>query len=258
MTRHSTLTNPSDLHYAKVRSFSGDPAIVTPEFANQLIVAADTNKIYRAIDSTQGAIVELEAKNGNDVSIGSGRPLNTPLEIGQIYFDSISNVFYCSVIWFGNLVWESSLPRIEIPFLEVFKPLEHVSPNAHGSFSVFHGQFTSNDIEAYKYESISLEDLDEIEDNLSSNSDLEKLINQYGSGFYGFGFNLTDPDNLVQTYVISPYITNNEGFSPRSINFISSDVITHLGKKCEGIIQVSKYRRSYASFSLSLQLTSIA
>ncbi len=59
MTKHSTLTNADDLHYAKIRSFTGDPNAITPDFIDQILSATDTNKVYRATGITGGGLVEL-------------------------------------------------------------------------------------------------------------------------------------------------------------------------------------------------------
>lgn len=55
--RHSELT--TDLHYARLRTFTGNPATITPDFADQILTATDTNKVYRATGTNQGALVEL-------------------------------------------------------------------------------------------------------------------------------------------------------------------------------------------------------
>lgn len=59
MTKHSTLTNPNDLHYSKIRTFTGDPTGITPDFIDQILTATDTNKVYRATGITIGGLVEL-------------------------------------------------------------------------------------------------------------------------------------------------------------------------------------------------------
>lgn len=55
--RHSELTN--DLHYARLRTFTGNPANITPDFFDQILTATDTNKVYRATGTNQGQLVEL-------------------------------------------------------------------------------------------------------------------------------------------------------------------------------------------------------
>ena len=55
--RHSELTN--DLHYARLRTFTGNPASITPDFFDQILTATDTNKVYRATGTNQGQLVEL-------------------------------------------------------------------------------------------------------------------------------------------------------------------------------------------------------
>lgn len=71
MTRHSTLNNADDLHYAKIRSFTGDPAAITPNFIDQILTATDTNKVYRATGLSSGALIEL-ANTPQDPISGGG------------------------------------------------------------------------------------------------------------------------------------------------------------------------------------------
>lgn len=63
MTKHSTLINPDDLHYAKIRVFTGDPNGVVPDFIDQILTATDTNKVYRATGTIAGGMVELISPN---------------------------------------------------------------------------------------------------------------------------------------------------------------------------------------------------
>lgn len=263
MTKHSTLTNPDDLHYAKVRTFSGNPASVVPDFVDELLIATDTKKIYRATSTATGGMVELSANQGNSqgnaVEIGNGIPLSPPTSEGQVYFNSASNLFYCSVNKFGSLIWQSAQPPIKVSGLDLYDgQIINVSANASGNFSVFHGQFVTSDVNSLQYESIALENLTEISNGSLYNTDLENLINIYGAGLYGFGYNLYDPDSLISSYRISPNITSSEGFSRRSVDFISSDVVTHLGHRVDGVLYVSPYRSSFASFSMSLSISDVS
>ncbi|WP_156341448.1 hypothetical protein, partial [Pseudanabaena sp. 'Roaring Creek'] len=101
MTRHSTLTNPNDLHYAKIRCFSGDPASITPEFIDQILTATDTNKVYRATGAQAGNLVELLPNNGGN---GGGNGVDrvkfnvgiaiAPDAIDQLLIDTYSNRIY--------------------------------------------------------------------------------------------------------------------------------------------------------------------
>lgn len=70
MTRHSTLTNPNDLHYSKIRTFTGNPSAITPDFADQLLTATDTNKVYRATGASTGDLIELAPTDGNSSPSG--------------------------------------------------------------------------------------------------------------------------------------------------------------------------------------------
>ena len=126
MTKHSALTDSSQLHYAKMRSFTGNKNNITPEFIDQLLVATDTNKIYRSTGISQGDIIELVSpvdwedvtnkpvefppsaiawdeisdkpatfpSQGSGVTVGFGYPVSAPLAEGQTYFDSKKNIFY--------------------------------------------------------------------------------------------------------------------------------------------------------------------
>lgn len=58
MTKHSTLTNPDDLHYAKIRSFTGDPSVVTPDFIGQILIRVDTNETFYSTGITQGQLTK--------------------------------------------------------------------------------------------------------------------------------------------------------------------------------------------------------
>lgn len=94
--KHSNLNTADKLHYAKVRTFTGDPALVSPDFADQILVATDTNKIYRATGTTTGqltqTISEVEQTNQTQL-VGSVLGLQTtpvevaPLFVGQTFFD---------------------------------------------------------------------------------------------------------------------------------------------------------------------------
>ncbi|WP_055077178.1 hypothetical protein [Pseudanabaena sp. 'Roaring Creek'] len=101
MTRHSTLTNPNDLHYAKIRCFSGSPDLITPDFIDQLLTAIDTNKIYQATGAQAGNLVELLPNNGGN---GGGNGVDrvkfnvgiaiAPDAIDQLLIDTYSNRIY--------------------------------------------------------------------------------------------------------------------------------------------------------------------
>ena len=82
MTKHSDLIKADDLHYAKVRLFTGQPATITPDFINQLLISVDTNKIYRASGTAIGNLIESPNAQG-DGSQGNGNQNTSP---SWIYF----------------------------------------------------------------------------------------------------------------------------------------------------------------------------
>ena len=101
MTRHSTLTNPNDLHYAKIRCFTGDPNLISPDFPDQLLAATDTNKVYRATGTQAGNLAELspDGGGGNGGNGGNGIKFNlgsaiAPDTYNQLLIDIYSNRIY--------------------------------------------------------------------------------------------------------------------------------------------------------------------
>jgi hypothetical protein len=55
--RHSELKN--DLHFSRIKVFSGDPFNVIPDFVDQILTSSATNRVYRATGTTAGQLVEL-------------------------------------------------------------------------------------------------------------------------------------------------------------------------------------------------------
>jgi hypothetical protein len=98
MTRHSTLTNPNDLHYAKIRVFTGNPNVITPDFENQLLTATDTNKVYRATGTSEGALVELSSSEDGGVGASNVRfhagIAIAPNSTSQLLIDTDTNRVY--------------------------------------------------------------------------------------------------------------------------------------------------------------------
>ena len=68
MTRHSTLTNPNHLHYAKIRVFTGNPTVITPDFADQILIAIDTKDIYLGTGANAGELLKLGGNTNENVS----------------------------------------------------------------------------------------------------------------------------------------------------------------------------------------------
>ncbi len=97
MTRHSTLNNADDLHYAKIRTFTGNPNAIAPNFIDQILTATDTNKVYRATGIIAGALVELIANDsvGGDSSVIFNNELAIAPQIAsQILIDTSTNRIY--------------------------------------------------------------------------------------------------------------------------------------------------------------------
>ena len=101
MTRHSTLTNPNDLHYAKIRTFTGNPSAITPDFADQLLTATDTNKVYRATGTLAGNLIELAPTDGggsgaSNVIFNAGIAI-APNNLEQLLIDIATNRVYRAI-----------------------------------------------------------------------------------------------------------------------------------------------------------------
>jgi hypothetical protein len=101
MTRHSTLTNPNDLHYAKIRTFSGNVANFAPDFIDQLVTATDTNRVYRATGTDAGNLVELLPSVDGDggsskVRFFSGIAI-APDNLEQLLIDISTNRVYRAI-----------------------------------------------------------------------------------------------------------------------------------------------------------------
>ena len=101
MTRHSTLTNPNDLHYAKIRTFSGNVANFAPDFIDQLVTATDTNRVYRATGTGAGNLVELLPSVDGDggsskVRFFSGIAI-APDNLEQLLIDISTNRVYRAI-----------------------------------------------------------------------------------------------------------------------------------------------------------------
>lgn len=253
--RHSALTNRDDLHYAKVRLFTGNPAVIAPDFIDQLLIASDTNKLYRATSTNAGGLTPLVAVpdgsgNGGSIAItGEGTPQTPPTAIGETYFDYSSGVFWCSVNQSGNPAWMSSVPPIVVGSVsESISELQSVFPDASGYFTVYHQTGilpVPQTIEINTFNQIG-----------SASSGLEALIAQHGQGAYAFGFELNDPNSEVSIYQISitPSLGVGQIGSTDKILWIDCQA-TYNGKPCGGFLYVGRERRLGVSidFSLSLQ-----
>jgi hypothetical protein len=104
--RHSDIINPNYLHHSKIRTFTDSPASITPDFADQILSASDTNRIYRATGITAGALVELAPAGsggggGSSVTV-SPRPYPAASTGGSILFDPNVPAMYVAN---GDLRW---------------------------------------------------------------------------------------------------------------------------------------------------------
>ncbi|MDX2254683.1 MAG: hypothetical protein NW214_04125 [Pseudanabaenaceae cyanobacterium bins.39] len=98
--RHSELT--TDLHYAKLRTFTGSPANITPNFIDQILCATDTNKVYRATGINQGALIELAPQSqgggggggSSNILVGDSPTVASNPSEGAGFFDFWERVFY--------------------------------------------------------------------------------------------------------------------------------------------------------------------
>lgn len=194
MTRHSTLTNPNDLHYAKVRSFTGDPANLTPDFADELIIATDTNKIYRATDTAQGAIVELVAGGGDGITISYTPPEGRPDKEGKMHFDQWANgELYISVAnYFGAKWWKPIKPMVNTLLVTTEAITDDANLNAAATFCLMYSSLTPAEIEAgsFTFSDVAQADLG------LGDFDLTEKLNFLGTGCYAIGYSGGNPNGL--------------------------------------------------------------
>jgi hypothetical protein len=77
----------------RLTPFSGDPALVIPDFDNQFFASTDTNRIYRANGTTQGALIDLSYSPVPSLIVGSSYPYS-PSFIGEQYYDQTTSMFF--------------------------------------------------------------------------------------------------------------------------------------------------------------------
>lgn len=63
--KHSELNTADTLHYAKVRTFTGESSAVTPDFINQLLVKSETKEQFVSTGVNAGALVKLSSDGNN-------------------------------------------------------------------------------------------------------------------------------------------------------------------------------------------------
>ncbi len=250
--RHSELINENDLHYAKVRIFAGNPAVIAPDFINQLLIASDTNKLYRATSANAGGLIPLVAVsdgsgNGGTI-IGEGSPQTPPSAIGETYFDSISGIFWCSINFAGNPSWVSSVPPVKVvSVFESISELVSLYPDVSGYFSVYHRA----DFLPAVQQTIDINTFTQIGTAIN----LESLIAQHGKGAYVFGFELDDPNNEVSEYEV--YVSFQTLNYTDQVMWVSAASLNY-GRHSNGFLYVGAERRLGVDIEISLSLQSVS
>jgi len=184
MPKHSALTNPDDLHYAKIRTFGGDPANVIPNFPDQILIAWDTNKVYRSTWWNQGDLVEL--KTGGGVTIADTLPAR-PTETGQFVY--VQGNLYISVQnQFNDYWWK--LVNEPSDFIEAtfFNFVDYSYAISSVTFSLWFSEKTIEEIDGgFDFTKIALADIQVSETPL----DLSSVFTSTGPGAYALNCSTT-------------------------------------------------------------------
>jgi len=214
MPKHSALTNPDDLHYAKVRTFGGDPSIVAPDFPNQILIAWDTNKVYRATWYNQGDLVEL--KTGGSVSILNALPTIRPTEKGQLIY--VQGSLYISVQnQFNDYWWK--LVNEPSDFLEAtFSNSATPYGISTVTFSLMYSEASIAEIEAGLFSNFTKVALADIAETATP-VDLSSVFTSTGAGAYVLGFSASNPSNL-NLFTTFSSLTPINGFELRNSPYI--------------------------------------
>jgi len=222
MTRHSTLTNPNDLHYAKARAFTGDPTLVQPDFIDQILFSTDTNKSYRSTGISTGNLIEL-GSGGSAVAAryGNAPPFNyfSPLFAGELFFDSSSNIFFVAVFNQDNLlVWRSTIPRIKVDQVVLGNPLVH-SPEVLIQLSLLFANILPTALASFQpQETIDIDPY----------SDLSQIFEAYGAGVYIPSVSIvSDPDGENPSLNLNVEFTSS--LTPSNINTFLVENVTFNG-----------------------------
>jgi len=219
MTRHSTLTNPNDLHYAKVRTFSGDPNLVYPDFADQLLIASDSKRIYASTSTDQGAIVQLVANIGENlvasVELTNSPPTIRPNASGKLLLDTSSNSFYASVLNPVGVYWWRRVADLKPFLISSFSTGGVNATSTDLLFKWFYSPFTDLEIASAPFD-FTLE-IATISGVQESSLDFSDLVYTYGPGAYTIGYEILNPsafDGLnLSTQVLSLYDIEYQGGS---------------------------------------------
>lgn len=248
MAKHSTLTDPNDLHYAKVRSFEGDPANILPEFIDQIIVATDTNRIYRATGTTQGAIVALEAGGGEGV-VSFFPPGTRPNKQGGFFFDQTQDQLYIAVSNYVHDLWWK--PADGIARVAGFSAICSLSQNSNDSnisssafFTLFFSALSPSEIEseAYNFTRTFATNIQP-----TSTFDLGYWLNALGEGCYTFGYTASNPNGALILMALNAsnipsgleLRQSSEPITTNGVEISSKKYLYYSGAKVEGLLQMS-------------------
>jgi len=254
MTRHSSLTNSNDLHYAKVRSFSGEPSTITPDFENQLLISTITNRSYLATGIVQGALIELGGSSL--VRVGIGTPQTVPLEVGQTYFDSIAKIFYCAIEENNNVVWASTVPSVKVDSIFASNSnLTGYAANLSSQFRLFHSYELTPQSIPFGLDIRNLQDIPFSGDV----ADFNQILETYAHGVFIFGMDILDWDSVLDTAEIDLSLSSNSNIEGaiQNLDIVSlgiTDGITFI-PRC---LYLNPMRRLQASFDLSLTVSSVS
>lgn len=214
MTRHSTLTNPNDLHYAKVRTFAGDPNLVSPDFADQLLIASDTKKIYTSTSTDQGAIVQLVASMGENlaasIELGSAPPIGRPTASGRLYLDVSSNSFYASVLNPLGVYWWRRIVDLHFFFNATFSLTQGTVSPSDLAFCWFYAPNSRAEIEAAPFD--FNQQIDYLFPLPSSSKDFSNLIYSYGPGAYAIGYTQNNPTAFEGKNITTEILATDGGY----------------------------------------------
>ena len=186
MTKHSTLTNADDLHYAKIRSFTGEPAAITPDFVDQILTATDTNKIYRATGINQGDLVEFSASSGSNqqaLITGNYYPSISPSFIGQFYFDLSTAVLYFAK-GLSSFDWRTVAGNTEIQLT-----IQDSIGVGSMTFNLYFSQSYPDD--GFDFTEIAITGIE------AGNTIDASIIDRLGTGYYAIAPSLSNEDPTI-------------------------------------------------------------
>lgn len=180
--RHADILNPIDLHYSKIRTFTGSPSFVAPHFVDQILTALDTNKIYRATGTLAGQLIELapagSGGGGGSAIAVSSRPYPSPTTQGSLLFDPSIPAAYIA----NDLKWMSLSPNLS--FVVKVQNIHLSLLNSDIAISFLDGAGNSIINSALTVDEASTVDAQRI---------LQKAITTNGLGQFSISLEFTDP-----------------------------------------------------------------